>query len=50
MGGNLKIFSPFKMTPPTFPIKIDVLAGVKDIGNYETDKEYQHGCFYRACS
>ena len=44
-GWQFKDILSLQMTPPTFPVKIDVLAGIKEIGNYETDKEYHHGCF-----
>jgi phosphoribosyl 1,2-cyclic phosphodiesterase len=44
-GWLFKDILSLQMTPPTFPIKIDVLSGIKDIGDHETNKEYHHGCF-----
>jgi phosphoribosyl 1,2-cyclic phosphodiesterase len=34
-----------QMTPPTFPITLDILGGIKGIEDFEVDKAYQIGSF-----
>jgi phosphoribosyl 1,2-cyclic phosphodiesterase len=44
-GWEFKDILSLQMTPPTFPVSLDVLSGIKEISNLQVDHSYQIGPF-----
>jgi phosphoribosyl 1,2-cyclic phosphodiesterase len=44
-GWDFKNILSLQMTPPTFPVALEILGGIKDIGDFEVEKTYQIGSF-----
>jgi phosphoribosyl 1,2-cyclic phosphodiesterase len=44
-GWNFKDILNLQMTPPTFPVTLNVLSGIKSIEDFEVNRSYQIGVF-----
>ena len=44
-GWDFKNILSLQMTPPTFPVPIDILGGLKEIGEFKVDQSYEFGQF-----
>ncbi|MAD61514.1 MAG: MBL fold metallo-hydrolase [Myxococcales bacterium] len=44
-GWDFKNILSLQMTPPTFPVALEILSGIKSIEDFELSKTYQIGCF-----
>lgn len=44
-GWEFRNILSLQMTPPTFPVSLDVLSGVKDIDDFSVNEEHQYGVF-----